>query len=270
MKNDKPFKIFSSLFQPLFQLIPSSIYFVADREDVVLPGLAGYIDGINVGSRYEVCGGEGPASQAPETVPSRQPGTFQFQARPAASLGHAGPPPPRAARLFTSPSRCLFLCLERNILIGRVERGNLQVDGATLFVEFSQQEATVPLMTAKVKAELRTEEDIVLCDAHGHKLADSSGTTGISFWKQNARKTLAIENSQYDELQRRRTSLFEEDVRKNVENLVQAAEELPAITQALRDLGQYARNRVATVALTEAQIASVKAIFKCIICRVDL
>ncbi|XP_074482079.1 uncharacterized protein LOC141762104 [Sebastes fasciatus] len=125
-------------------------------------------------------------------------------------------------------------------------------------------------MTAKVKAELRTEEDIVLCDAHGHKLADSSGTTGISFWKQNARRILAMENSQYDEIQRRkrrRTSLFEEDVRENVENLVQAAEELPAIGQALRELGQFACNRAATVALTEAQIASVKDTFKCIICR---
>lgn len=47
-----------------------------------------------------------------------------------------------------------------------------------------------------------------------------------------------------------------------------AAQELPAISQTLRELAQYARgNKVSTVALTETQIATVKATLKCIICR---
>lgn len=53
-----------------------------------------------------------------------------------------------------------------------------------------------------------------------------------------------------------------------VEELVLAAEELPAITEALRDLGLYARaNRVSTVALTGDQVATVRSTFQCLICR---
>ena len=73
----------------------------------------------------------------------------------------------------------LCLCIERYILLGRVERGNLIIDGASLIVEFSQQDATIPAMTEKVRTELRSETDIVLCDGQGNKLVESSGTTGM-------------------------------------------------------------------------------------------
>ncbi len=47
-----------------------------------------------------------------------------------------------------------------------------------------------------------------------------------------------------------------------------AAEELPAITKAIKDLGDFARaNKLNTVALTDVEVASVKATFKCVICR---
>lgn len=59
-----------------------------------------------------------------------------------------------------------------------MERGNLILDGTTLYVEFTSQEATVPAMTLKVKTELNTEENVVLCDGQGNRLAESSGTTG--------------------------------------------------------------------------------------------
>lgn len=53
-----------------------------------------------------------------------------------------------------------------------------------------------------------------------------------------------------------------------MEELMMAAEELPVISQTLRDLAKYARdNKVSTVALTETQTATVKATLKCIICR---
>lgn len=52
------------------------------------------------------------------------------------------------------------------------------LDGATMYVEFTQQEATVPTMAEKVKNELQSEENVVLCDGQGNRLVDSSGTTG--------------------------------------------------------------------------------------------
>ncbi|XP_059183660.1 uncharacterized protein LOC131962686 [Centropristis striata] len=49
-----------------------------------------------------------------------------------------------------------------------------------------------------------------------------------------------------------------------MEELVLAAEELPAISRALQDLGQFARaNKVKTIALTDEEVAT----FKCVICR---
>ncbi|XP_075309264.1 kinesin-like protein KIF23 [Odontesthes bonariensis] len=54
----------------------------------------------------------------------------------------------------------------------------------------------------------------------------------------------------------------------NMEELVLAAEELPAISKALQDLGHFARaNKINTIALTDGEVASVKATFKCVICR---
>lgn len=72
----------------------------------------------------------------------------------------------------------LSLCLERNIVMGRVDNGHLILDGATLYVEFSQQDACLPSMADRVKTDLRTEETIILCDGQGNRLVESSGTSG--------------------------------------------------------------------------------------------
>ncbi|CAM4652685.1 unnamed protein product [Leuciscus chuanchicus] len=94
---------------------------------------------------------------------------------------------------------------------------------------------------------------------------------GLLFWKQNARKIVALCDSAYQDLmrrKRRRTSGIDDQTVRCVEELVLAAEELPAITEALRDLGLYARaNRVSTVALTGDQVATVRSTFQCLICR---
>ncbi|KAM3620374.1 uncharacterized protein V6R79_022236 [Siganus canaliculatus] len=126
-------------------------------------------------------------------------------------------------------------------------------------------------MTEKVAQELRTEETMVLCDAHGNKLVESSGTSGLAFWKQNTRKIVALTDSAYKDLQRRkkrRISVYEETTKEKLEDLFMAAEELPAVTETLRELVTYARsNKMATVALTEKDVTSVEATFKCVICR---
>lgn len=63
-------------------------------------------------------------------------------------------------------------------------------------------------------------------------------------------------------------SLADSEAKNTMEELVMAAQELPAITSTLRELAQFAQsNRVSCVALTETQIATVKATLKCVICR---
>ena len=55
---------------------------------------------------------------------------------------------------------------------------------------------------------------------------------------------------------------------ERVEELVLAAEELPAIKETLKELGQYARaNKIKTVALTDLQVTTVRDTFQCLICR---
>lgn len=53
------------------------------------------------------------------------------------------------------------------------------MDGGTMIVEFSEHEANVPAITDKVKNDLKTEEDIVLCDMQGNRILEGSGTAGI-------------------------------------------------------------------------------------------
>lgn len=58
-----------------------------------------------------------------------------------------------------------------------------------------------------------------------------------------------------------------DETKAKLDELLLAAGELPAVSQALRDLGQYAKDTKAYVGLTEAQITFVRDTFKCIICR---
>ncbi|KAI3376809.1 hypothetical protein L3Q82_000094 [Scortum barcoo] len=65
----------------------------------------------------------------------------------------------------------------KSIYIGRVEAGAIHLDGGTMIVDFSEREATVPIITEKVKHYLRTEEAIVLCDIQGNRILEGTGTT---------------------------------------------------------------------------------------------
>ncbi|XP_041824754.1 uncharacterized protein LOC121648102 [Melanotaenia boesemani] len=248
----------------IFKLIPSTIYLIKDGGDVLLPSTTGYIDDDDL-HRCEVCGDE-ERSEAVPVPPARQP-AFTFMTRPSTSTGHAGPPTPRPAKLFT-----------RNILLGRVERGSLTIDGASLIVEFSLADATIPAMSEKVRRELRSDMDINALFTRSFdeikcfiQASFNSFSRGLAFWRQNARKVVAVPQLDFEELQRRkkrRSGVTEESHITNMEELVLAAEQLPAITKALQDLGQFARaNKVSTIALTDEEVASVKATFKCVICR---
>ncbi|TNN39834.1 hypothetical protein EYF80_049995 [Liparis tanakae] len=124
-------------------------------------------------------------------------------------------------------------------------------------------------MSEKVKHDLGTEEQVVLCDGMGNRLLDGRGTTGLMFWKQNDRRITAL--LYYRELieqKKKRKGRIDDEHVKKVEKLLRAAEALSAVTQTLKELGDYARaNHVNTVALTDPQLTTVRATFQCLICR---
>ncbi|TNN26452.1 hypothetical protein EYF80_063411 [Liparis tanakae] len=89
--------------------------------------------------------------------------------------------------------------------------------------------------------------------------------------KQNARRIIALLDISYSELiahKKKRNGRIDDEHVGNIEKLLRAAEALPAVTQTLKELGDYARaNHVNTVALTDPQVTSVRATFQCLICR---
>ncbi|KAK9519994.1 hypothetical protein VZT92_022682 [Zoarces viviparus] len=209
----------------IFRVIPASLYLVSETGVVLVPSVTGFFGEVVVQDRYEVCGDETPAATASLPVPQPQPNLFRFGARPVASAGRSGPATAQAGRSFS-----------RSISIGTVDGGILRADRGTLYVEFTEREANLATIAQKVKTDLGTDEEIVLC---------------LGFWKQNARRIVALTHSSYNELmqrKRRRTGT--------------------AIRQSLRELGEYARaNKINTVALTDDQVTTVRATFRCLICQ---
>ena len=46
-------------------------------------------------------------------------------------------------------------------------------------IEFSEREATLPYIAGKIKSDLGTEEEVVLCDGKGNRMIEGAGTTGM-------------------------------------------------------------------------------------------
>ncbi|XP_026098658.1 E3 ubiquitin-protein ligase UHRF2-like isoform X2 [Carassius auratus] len=103
--------------------------------------------------------------------------------------------------------------------------------------------------------------------------ATLQGITGSQYWKQNARKILAIQEQAFQEVQgskRRRMSRKDEDaagigeVTEKIEELVLASQTLPDITAAIRELTNLAATQ--RVILTPSQLQTIKQGFCCVIC----
>ena len=65
--------------------------------------------------------------------------------------------------------------------MGRVEGGRLIRDGGVMVVSFSVEEARVSPLEGKIKADLGTAENIVLCDNSGNRHLDVPGTQSKSY-----------------------------------------------------------------------------------------
>ncbi|CAN9508994.1 unnamed protein product [Ophioblennius macclurei] len=71
----------------------------------------------------------------------------------------------------------------------------------TVVIRFSEAEATVGGIAAKVREALGSEEAITLTDSLGHEILDSEGTRSSQYWKQNSRKVFALTESEFRDSQ---------------------------------------------------------------------
>lgn len=138
------------------------------------------------------------------------------------------------------------------------------------FLEF---EATIQGIIGKVQDAIGSHDTMILTDAQGNAILESEGTTGSQYWKQNARKILAVRERDFQELQstkKRRISRKDEDaagigeVTEKIEELVLASQSLPDVTAAIRELTNLAATQ--RVILTPSQLQTIKQGFCCVVC----
>ncbi|KAK7909557.1 hypothetical protein WMY93_014241 [Mugilogobius chulae] len=154
----------------IFQVRADSIYLTDDHNRAVLPLPNGAFESqdLLMSSHYEVHG-ESSASEGEASTSGQTPIRFAFRrpsnSTPTASTNH---PSSRAK---------------------------------TVTIKFSEFEASVNNIKAKVTEALGHDEPIVLIDSHQNEIMDCEGTRGPAFWKQHARKIYAVPEEQ---LQRHR------------------------------------------------------------------
>ncbi|XP_029980191.1 uncharacterized protein LOC115412033 [Sphaeramia orbicularis] len=164
--------------------------------------------------------------------------------------------------------------LQRNVFIAEVLNGKLETS-KMVTVRFTDFEACVETITSKVKEALGQQETIILTDSQGNEIVDSDGTGGSTYWKQNSRKVYAVREQQMEQLQvnkRRRLSRREDtglqDVLADIEEVVEAAQGLKGVSQVIKDLTGFAHSTVTTtLSLSEAEVASLKEVFACVVCK---
>ncbi|KAL2081072.1 hypothetical protein ACEWY4_022925 [Coilia grayii] len=117
-----------------------------------------------------------------------------------------------------------------------------------LVVRFFEGDANVQGILVKVQDALGAYDPLILTDGQGNEILDSEGTRGSLYWKQSARKILAIPEMQFMELKsgkRRRSARNDEAVGlqeayDKIEEVVMAAQSLPDVTEAIKKLSQLA------------------------------
>ncbi|XP_062401071.1 uncharacterized protein LOC134092282 [Sardina pilchardus] len=161
---------------------------------------------------------------------------------------------------------------QRSVYLAEALSGKLSVSRMVM-VRFSEAEASPQGIAAKVKEAIGSPENLILTDSQGNAIVESEGTTGSPYWRQNARKVLAVPEKDFTDLQgtkRRRMSRKNEEVggiaevTEKIEELVLASQSLPDVTSAFRELTDLAA--VKRLTLTQSQLQAIKHGFSCAIC----
>ncbi|KAI7811354.1 hypothetical protein IRJ41_013630 [Triplophysa rosa] len=203
----------------IFQVSTHSLYMTDDTNVANFPGASGNFNTFDLTPRahYEI---HSEDDTSPATTSTGQ--RFTFMRMPATTSSST------AQRTGTAPPRAtVSKTCQRSIFLAEVVGGRLS-PSRMVVVRFSEYA-------------IGSHDPMVLTDAQGNAILDSEGTTGSQYWKQNARKILAVQEQAFQELQRtkrRRMSRKDEnaagigEITEKIEELVLASQSLPDITRA--------------------------------------
>ncbi|XP_039890197.1 uncharacterized protein LOC120735063 isoform X3 [Simochromis diagramma] len=89
---------------------------------------------------------------------------------------------------------------QRSVYFADVVGGRL-IPNRMVVVRFLESEATLQGIVGKVQDAIGNYNPIILTDAQGNAILESEGTTGSQYWRQNARKILAVPEQDFNCLQ---------------------------------------------------------------------
>ncbi|XP_056256517.1 uncharacterized protein LOC130184574 [Seriola aureovittata] len=260
----------------IFQVYAPSLYITDDDNVAIFPGSAGHFSCLDLRPRghYEVHGDDIGLPVAEQTHPLSGQNRFQFHrtAQPTAALGSpaqaVAPTPPRASMSNT---------FQRSVFIAELSQGKLK-PARMVVLRLFEFEATTTGILAKIHDALQSDDPLILTDAQGNEIVDSEGTRGSKYWKQNAKKFLAVPENIFHEFQQGTkgkklshkdmdsTSL--QEVHDKIEEVILAAQGLSEVTTVIKDLSKHASNTTgAMLVLTHTMITHVKDAFGCIVCK---
>ncbi|XP_063067125.1 uncharacterized protein LOC134458625 isoform X2 [Engraulis encrasicolus] len=244
----------------IFQVLKNTVYLTDDHNVAIFPEPDGHFISVDLVDRghYEVHGDASAAAAAAAAAPP-PPATATAAVEGGARFSFQRPVASAVARTKA---------FQRNIYIGEVVEGKLE-SSKTLTVRFSEFEATVPSILAKVSEALGDPEDMVLTDGQGNAILDSEGTRGSNYWKQNSRKIFAIPESQLGQTgKRRRLSRREDnyqDVLTDIEEVIEAAQGLREVTKTLKE-ATAGTGRTTLLCLQEGEVNALRTVFSCLVC----
>ncbi|KAK0140113.1 hypothetical protein N1851_022999 [Merluccius polli] len=245
----------------IFQVQKETVYLTDDQNVAIFPsdGYFSSLDLVNK-SHYEVHGDSTTAEKSAAVATGQR---FSFH-RPTSTATSSSCP----------TSRSTTKSFVRNVFSAEVVNGKLETK-KMVTVRFSEFEACVQTINIKVTEALGQQETFILTDSQGNKIVDSEGTRGSAYWKQNSRKVFAVPEQQMDLLQvnkRKRLSRKEDtglqEVIADIEEVVEAAQGLREVSKMIKDLSGFAESTMTTtLCLSEAEVASLRMVFACLVCK---
>nr|XP_024661071.1 uncharacterized protein LOC112436095 [Maylandia zebra] len=249
----------------IFQVSAHTLYITDDSNVAMFPGaVSGVFSALDLTPRghYEVHGED--MESIPTAGSSGQ--RFAFMRAPAVAASA-----PSRSQQATSSSPMSSKTFQRSVYFADVVGGRL-IPNRMVVVRFLESEATLQGIVGKVQDAIGNYNPIILTDAQGNAILESEGTTGSQYWRQNARKILAVPEQDFNCLQgtkRKKLSSRKDDdsaslgeVSDKIEELVLASQSLPAVTAAIKELTDLA----VAQKVTTPKLQTLKEGFSCVVC----
>ncbi|XP_027132668.1 uncharacterized protein LOC113745337 [Larimichthys crocea] len=209
----------------IFQINMDSLYITDAANVAIFPVESGCFSSLDLSNHghYEVHGEVGDTAgtpRAPAAAPSPQ---FAFRNSQPVTTANMS----LMSRSVTTPRS-----FQRSIHVSEVMDGKL-VPTRVVVVRFVEAEASVSVILEKLKVAMGDDEDYIFTDTLGNEIVESEGTSGSLYWRQNARKTYAIESTAFRQWRRQRRSRKDavQMLKDQVEELLDASQGLDEVTK---------------------------------------